>query len=162
MVNVELRLAKLCDAKQIAEYSRDYIEFGLGWSWVPKRVIRSIKNPSVNVVVAEHDGELVGFGIMSYYDEHAHLDLLAVKPSYRRRGVGKGLLAWLEKVALTAGINIIYLECRAVKNATQKFYANLGYQKIKLLSGYYQGSESAVLMGRDLLTLSNLRVISRK
>src|SRR5205085_5379131 len=73
-----IRLATLRDARAIAEMSRDEIETGLAWSWTPERVRLSIRDRATNVAVA-HEGQLlVGFGIMKYGDEKAHLSLLAV------------------------------------------------------------------------------------
>ena len=39
-------------------------------------------------------GNLIGFGIMTYGENTANLDLLAVRPNYRRRGVATRLLRW--------------------------------------------------------------------
>src|SRR3569832_935113 len=80
-----IRLATLRDARAIAELSRDEIEHGLGWSWTPERVRRSIRDRSTNDEVAYEADKLVGFGIMSYGDEKAHLSLLAVHPSRREQ-----------------------------------------------------------------------------
>ena len=38
---------------------------------------------------------VVGFAVMEFYDEHAHLSLLAVAPGYQRQGIGKQLVEWL-------------------------------------------------------------------
>lgn len=87
---------------------------------------------------------------MSYADAEAHLKLLAVKPAYRRRGVGRRLMGWLEDSALVAGTPMIYLELRANNKCALAFYEELGYRKIDTVSGYYRGHESAIRMGRDL------------
>jgi ribosomal protein S18 acetylase RimI-like enzyme len=44
------------------------------------------------VIVAEHDGELVGSVIAGWDGWRCHLYRLAVRPSWRRRGVGSALL----------------------------------------------------------------------
>src|SRR5688572_24469140 len=109
---MNVRLATRADAADIAAMSRDEIERGLPWSWTEARVLRAIENPDTNVAVVGEPGVLVGFGIMSYRDEAAHLLLFSVRRSHRRQGVGRLLLAWLERVALEAGIRHILLECR--------------------------------------------------
>ena len=43
----------------------------------------------------------------------AHLNLLAVDPAHRRRGIARRLLTWLEESALTAGTFTVGLELRA-------------------------------------------------
>lgn len=87
---------------------------------------------------------------MRFGREEAHLDLLAVRPSYRRAGIGRQLIEWLEKSALVAGISVIYLEVRENNKTAQAFYKKLGYCRVTRLSGYYRGRESAIGMARDL------------
>jgi ribosomal-protein-alanine N-acetyltransferase len=145
-----LGLARVPEAVQIARLSRDLIEEGLGWSWTPRRVAASIRSPQANVVIARADGHIAGFGIMRYGDDEAHLDLLAVAHDYRRRGLGRRLVQWLEKPALLGGISSVLLEVRLRNREAQVFYERLGYRKLKEVTGYYQGRESAVRMCRAL------------
>jgi len=130
--------------------SRDFIERGLGWSWTEQRVLRSIRDPSTNVAVACDVDRHVGFGIMKYREEEAHLLLLAVRTSHRRQGVGTVLISWFERTALVAGISVIHLETRAVSKEARAFYHRLGYQEIKTVPGYYRNIESAVHLAKDL------------
>jgi ribosomal-protein-alanine N-acetyltransferase len=145
-----LELARPTDATAIATMSRDLIEFGLSWRWTPQRVAASIRAPEVNVLVARIHQQTAGFAIMRYGDHVAHLDLLGVGPQYRRLGVGRQLIEWLEKCALVAGIIQVVLEVRAQNEGAQLFYKRLGYRPLVQLPGYYQGVEAAVRMGRDL------------
>jgi ribosomal-protein-alanine N-acetyltransferase len=145
-----LELARPADATAIATMSRDLIEFGLSWRWTPQRVAASIRAPEVNVLVARIHQQTAGFAIMRYGEHVAHLDLLGVGPQYRRLGVGRQLIDWLEKCALVAGIIQVVLEVRAQNEGAQLFYKRLGYRPLVQLPGYYQGVEAAVRMGRDL------------
>ena len=145
----EIRLALPGDAARIAQMSRDYVEDGLRWGWTPARVGHSIRDRATNVVIAEAGADLAGFGIAKYRDDEAHLLLFAVRPEYRRRGIGSGLLRWLESTVITAGIELIFLETRAANSAARAFYAARGYRELVVLPHYY-GSEDAVRIGRDL------------
>ncbi len=93
---------------------------------------------------------IVGFAIMRYGDDTAHLNLLAVAPAHRRRGIGRRLVAWLEDTALTAGTFTIALELRAGNAGARAFYAALGYRELVRVPGYYQGRECAIRMVRDV------------
>src|SRR5688572_23750824 len=110
---LSLRLARLADANSIANLSRDLVEYGLRWCWIPVRVAASIRVLNVNVLVACMHEDIAGFAIMRYGDDDAHLDFLAVAPLYRRAGIGRQLLEWLEKCAVVAGIFNVDLEVRA-------------------------------------------------
>lgn len=147
---LSLRLARLADADSIANLSRDLIEYGLNWRWTPVRVAASIRAANVNVLVASMREEIAGFAIMRYGDDDAHLDLLAVAPPYRRSGIGRQLMEWLEECAIVAGIFNVDLEVRAGNEEAQIFYNRMGYRTLLQLPGYYQGIEAALRMGRDL------------
>jgi ribosomal-protein-alanine N-acetyltransferase len=147
---LSLRLARPADAATIANLSRELIEYGLRWRWTPMRVAASIHDSDVNVLVACVRDNIAGFAIMRYRDDDAHLDLLAVAPPYRRAGVGRRLLEWLEKCAVVAGIFSVALEVRAANEGAQVFYQRMGYRTLVHLPGYYQGVEAALRMVRDL------------
>jgi ribosomal-protein-alanine N-acetyltransferase len=152
MINsdLSLQLARPPDASIIAKMSRDLVEYGLRWRWTAKRVEASIRAPDVNVLVARIDDQLAGFAIMHYGEHVAHLDLLAVAREYQRNGVARQLLQWLEKCAVVAGILRVVLEVREGNHGARRFYERMGYQKLVRLPGYYQNTEAALRMGRDL------------
>jgi ribosomal-protein-alanine N-acetyltransferase len=87
---------------------------------------------------------------MRYADDAAHLNLLAVAPAHRRRGIARRLVFWLEETALTAGTFVVGLELRAGNEAARAFYHALGYHELVRIPGYYQGVESAIRMVRDV------------
>ncbi|HEY6451055.1 MAG TPA: GNAT family N-acetyltransferase [Steroidobacteraceae bacterium] len=139
-----IRLASVRDAPMIAEMSRDYIEYGLGWSWTPARVLAAVCDRATNTVVLEHGEAIAGFGIMHYGDEVAHLALLAVRPRQQQRGLGALLMAWLEKPARVAGIERIRLEARADNPNAIGFYRKQGFREAGRIAGYYRGAVDAV------------------
>jgi [ribosomal protein S18]-alanine N-acetyltransferase len=146
-----IRLATARDADAIARMSRDLIEHGLGWSWTAPRVRQSIADRQSNVIVVP-DGaaDVFAFAIMRYRDDDAHLLLLAVRPTCQRQGVGSALMAWLEKVAVTAGLDRISLEARVSNAEARAFYARLGYVESQVKPGYYSGREASIRMAKDL------------
>ena len=146
----ELRLASLADADQIARMSSDLIEVGLGWSWTVQRVTRAIQCPDTTVLTAKAGLTVQGFAIMRFGQDEAHLNLLAVAPNDRRRGLGRHLMQWLEESCRVAGSFVIYLEVRATNHVARCFYQRLGYREIAWVPRYYQGVETAIRMARDL------------
>ena len=139
-----IRLAISGDADAIASLSRTEIEYELPWRWTPSRVNRAIADPATNVVVASEGGPFIAFGIMVYRDDSAHLLLLAVRPSARRRGIGSAVLAWLEKVANVAGVSRVRLEARQDNVPALTFYRKHGYSEHATVLGMYLGMEDGV------------------
>ncbi len=148
--SVELKLARLDDARQVALMSRDLVEAGLPWSWTAQRVAEHIRGRGSNVLTAWAGGRLIGFAIMQFFAEHAHLNLLAVDPTYRHAGIGRRLVEWQEETARTGGMFFVNLEVRAGNTGARAFYRELGYQEMKYIPGYYSGREAAIRMTHDL------------
>lgn len=147
---ITLRIAGPADAAEIAVLSRELIETGLGWSWTPARVARAISDRDTLTLVACEGARMVGFAIMQFGEEYAHLSLLAVRESHQRRGLGRRLIEWLETSARTAGIAAIRLELRVINTDARSFYRSLGFAEIAQVAGYYRGIETAVRMQRVL------------
>jgi ribosomal-protein-alanine N-acetyltransferase len=141
--------------------SRQLIEHGLPWSWDEERVERVLRNRDCVVLAARDRRRLVGFAIMEFYAEHAHLNLLAVHPGYRRLGIGRQLLAWLEASARTAGIFTVNLELRAMNDGARRFYEKLGYSVAGHKPRYYGGREDALRMTHDLTVAAATRTEPR-
>ncbi len=149
-LEVEIGFARPSEAGEIARLSREYIEFGLGWRYTPERIAAALRNPIKNVIVARQGGRLVGFGIMTYREESANLDLLAVKREFRRRGVARRLVRWLVDVAVAAGMENVYVQVRQRNSGAMAFYNRLGFYQIEELPGYYRGREAGVIFCKPL------------
>ncbi|HTD90712.1 MAG TPA: N-acetyltransferase [Burkholderiales bacterium] len=151
MLTLDICLATEADAQSIAVMSRCLIELGLrGWSWDPARVTRAIRNRDTCVAVAQIDRHVEGFAIAEFGDTRMHLSLLAVAATHQRRGLGRALVAWLEKSALTAGITEMQLELRANNPGAKFFYQALGFEFVRAIPGYYSGEETAFRMRKAI------------
>ena len=149
----DIRLALPAQARDIACMSRDFIEYGLGWSWTSERVRNAMRDPATNVAVILKQDRLCGFGIMHYGDEDtAHLALLAVHPARRHQGLGARLVAWLEQSARIAGLTRICLEARADNRSAIAFYRRLGYTDTGTVAGYYEGTIDALRLESKLFS----------
>lgn len=151
IANYEIGLARAADAERIAALSRKSIEYGLDWTWTPRRVLKSLADAATNIIVAQRAGALLGFAIMKYRDTDAHLLLLAVEAAQRRRGIGTALLDWLEATVRTAGIESIRAEVRASNRAARAFYRRHGFDAQRTLHGYYQGVDDALLLAKRMV-----------
>ena len=165
-VAIELGLATLAEAPVLARMSRDYIENGLRWRWQTSQIRSLIQDPDTVSLCARSQplrrqdaaipasvyrhGDILGFGVMNYAFDTAHLMLLAVVPRARRRNIASNLLTWLEKTAMTAGVGRIELEVRAGNATARSFYRERGYYEHEYVAGYYGGQESAFRMVRHL------------
>lgn len=149
-----IELGNAGDAHDISALSAAAIEHGLRCTWTAHRVRNALNDRETNVVVARDGLRLAGFGIMTYTDASAHLNLLAVKEAYRRKGIGSALLDWLEKCARTAGLAVVKAEVRYENPAARGFYLANGYAEGERIVGYYQGLEDALRLQKRIYTPS--------
>jgi GNAT superfamily N-acetyltransferase len=87
----------------------------------PANFERWIASEEHIALVAEIDGAVVGFGLLTLQGKIA---LLYVAPNARFRGVSKSLLASLEKEAIAVGIREVSLESSLT---ALPFYSRCGY-----------------------------------
>jgi ribosomal protein S18 acetylase RimI-like enzyme len=150
MKDCRLQLARIDAANELAQMSRELIETGLAHAWTAVRIARHIEHPQSIVLTARIEHGCAGFAVMQFAEDSAHLNLLAVRPEFRRRGIARQLLSWLHETAVTAGTFVIALELRATSAAAHAFYSALGYRETGRAAAYYQGVEDAIRMTRDL------------
>ena len=130
--------------------SRDHVEAGLSWNWRAERVARWIRHRETNVAVAMSATELAGFGIMRYQDTDAHLMLFAVAADISASRYRHGIDGWLETTAMTAGIELIWLEARANNSDGARVLRRARLSDARHMHRYYSGVEDAVRIGKDL------------
>jgi ribosomal protein S18 acetylase RimI-like enzyme len=82
-------------------------------------------------LVAELDGDLVGMGgIRPGDDGRAEVLRVRVHPATRRRGVGRALMAELERRAALLGMTALHLDTATNQPDAMAFYRSLGYQEV--------------------------------
>ncbi len=149
-----LRLARLDEARVMAEMSRELIEAGLAWRYTPQRMQALIGDPdTVALVACDGSGvqRIQGLALMHFADLQAHLVLLCVQPARQRQGTGRRLLDWLVASARVAGLEAINLELRADNAGALQFYRAMGFSPTRLLPGYYGGQIAAQRMRLGLV-----------
>src|SRR5437763_15833203 len=104
-----LEPARTPEAGLLAVMAREQVESGLRASWDAARIAWHIRHPDSVVLAARAGTAIAGFAIMRYGDDSAHLNLLAVAPGHRCRGIARRLMNWLEGTALRAATVTIVL-----------------------------------------------------
>ena len=101
-------------------------------------------------VLAEEDGEIVGYLCGYSLFEDAELLKTAVLQERRGKGLGGLLLdAFTEKVLLQ-GAEKIFLEVRVSNEAALRLYVSRGFEKTRIRKRYYADGEDALEMKREL------------
>ena len=88
--------------------------------------------------VAVADAQPVGLTIALATGEEAEILTLGVLPRFRRRGVGRSLLAAVTDRLARAGGARLLLEVAADNVAAQALYRDAGFREVGRRPGYYQ------------------------
>ena len=89
-------------------------------------------------------GALLGERVL----DEAHVHLLAVDRSLRRRGAGTALLEAVFDDACAAGARRVLLEVRASQGPALALYAQQGFEIVRRRVRYYADGEDALLLER--------------
>lgn len=79
------------------------------------------------LLVAEHDGRVVGFAHVLEIDSHAHLEQVSVLPSQGGRGIGRALVETAKQRARAAGHRTLTLRTYLEVEWNMPFYARSGF-----------------------------------
>ncbi len=79
-------------------------------------------------LVGAISGEVVGSVMVGYDGHRGWINYLAVDPDYRKRGLGRLLMAEAELRLLREGCPKVNLQVRATNPEVVAFYRGLGYQ----------------------------------
>ena len=148
--DIVVEFATVGDAQVLSTMTRDWVEAGLGWSYRADRITRLIASPNHTAVVARDGSRIVGFAIMEFGDERAHLVLLAVRPSHRRRGIARRMAQWLIDRRSPPARRRCTSRCASPIRRRTRSTASSASRRSLRIEGYYQGRETAVRMIRML------------
>jgi [ribosomal protein S18]-alanine N-acetyltransferase len=103
-------------------------------------------------LVAEDDGQLVGYAGLLAAGGQADVLTIAVDTARWGQGVGSALLRQLLAEATSRGCTEVFLEVRADNARAQRLYHWWGFSEIGVRRGYYQPSGTdAIVMRRPLI-----------
>lgn len=98
------------------------------------------------VVVADADGEPVGFAVLMAAGATADVLRVAVTEAYRRRGLGRLLLDALAAEAARRGCEAVLLEVAEDDVTARALYLAAGYAEIARRDDYYGRGRGALVL----------------
>ncbi|WP_394247913.1 ribosomal protein S18-alanine N-acetyltransferase [Arthrobacter pityocampae] len=97
-------------------------------------------------LVAEVDGEAVGYAGLMVIDTTADIQTIGVLPRFEGRGIGRALLTELLGEARRRGADTVMLEVRADNSRAQGLYTRFGFRQIHTRKKYYRDGVDAWVM----------------
>ncbi len=115
--------------------------------WLEEDFIHCLRQRNCIGMVAEHEDRVVGFMIYELHKTRIHVLNFAVAPDYRRRGVGRQMVAKLVGKLSSQRRSRIVLEVRETNLAAQLFFRDNEFRAVSVMRAYYEDTpEDAYLM----------------
>lgn len=132
-----------CDLDQVAEIERD--TFSEPWSIEGLRA--SLASKDTLYVTALEGDRVAGYcGLLRSFEE-ADITNVAVRESFRGRGIGRRMLTFLMEMGRSQGIERFTLEVRAGNQAAIHLYETLGFFVAGVRRNFYRKpTEDALIM----------------
>ena len=147
---VDLREAGVADLGEVMTVMDDAFEPAFGEAWTRGQCQGILDLPRVWLTVARADGMPAGFALSRIVADEAELLLLAVRPMFRRRGIGAKLIERTLAVAIGSGARKLHLEVRDGNDALG-LYVRSGFVEVGRRRGYYRGTTGQLF---DALSLA--------
>ncbi|MFP8956270.1 GNAT family N-acetyltransferase [Natrialbaceae archaeon A-CW3] len=111
------------------ELSADTIDTTVD-DWYDDEVFsRSLEEPGTSVIVAEHDGEIVGFTHGVIYEDEGDVLRMYVHPDYQREGIGTALHDRLRSTLEDVNMKRMRAIDLASNEGGRRFYEELGFEQ---------------------------------
>ncbi|MEC7814888.1 MAG: ribosomal protein S18-alanine N-acetyltransferase [Pseudomonadota bacterium] len=120
------------DLPQVLDIERQCHSFP--WS---EAVFEDCFKDTYRLYALRHAEALIGYAIVSYLVDEAHLLNICVHPHARRTGAGRHLLRHTMAQAVHDGMQCVILEVRASNEPAAALYLSEGFKEIGLRRGYY-------------------------
>jgi [ribosomal protein S18]-alanine N-acetyltransferase len=100
--------------------------------------------------IIEHQ-RIAGYIVARESAGELHINNVAVRDQYRRRGIGSALLGLIIDTARRLNVQVAFLEVRSGNKAAQALYEKMGFKAIARRRDYYSDPrEDAVVMSLTL------------
>ena len=119
--------------------------------WTDKGFLAFLVRYDTLFLVAEENGQIIGFaGVVMVLDE-AELTNVAVMKSHQKQGIGRLLIESLMRLISEFGVEILHLEVRISNESAISLYRRIGFEEVGLRHDYYETpKEDAILMRRKI------------
>jgi ribosomal-protein-alanine acetyltransferase len=117
-------------------------------SWGEAELTADLERSFAEVWVAREDDHLaiVGYAIVWFAGDDGDVLTIGTEPRMRRRGIGRTLVARLQRSAVERAVRSLTLEVRPSNEPACALYEEAGFELVATRKRYYSDGEDALFM----------------
>lgn len=119
--------------------------------WAEKEIVSACNRTDFCGVVAQIDGEIVGYLLGLSLFENAEVLRIAVLKKFRGQKIGGALLDRFIECVKAKGAENAFLEVRVSNEPAIRLYESRAFARGRVREKYYENGESAIEMHKRLL-----------
>lgn len=103
------------------------------------------------IIVAEFNGSLVGYLRLEYlWSKIPYIALVRVLPEYRRQGIGRALLTFVEEFLREQGHTALYSSSQVSEAEPQAWHRHIGFEECSIIGGINEDGIGEVFFRKQL------------
>ena len=119
--------------------------------WSKESIRKELKNDLARYLVAEIDGEIVGYVGVWFVVDEGHITNVAVHSNYRGKKIGDKLVKEMVELCRQSNIVAMTLEVRVSNIVAQNLYKKYGFKMGGIRKEYYSDNkEDAIIIWNQL------------
>jgi tRNA threonylcarbamoyl adenosine modification protein YeaZ/ribosomal-protein-alanine acetyltransferase len=131
--------------------------------WTQWMFRAEINNEICFAIVARLEGRIVGYGLLNYIGEEAHLMNLAVTPEIQNLGIGSAMLIRLLEFGSQRGVKKVTLEVRPSNTAARELYRKFGFEQVGIRKKYYtETNEDGLILWTGDITDNKFKDVMKR
>jgi GNAT superfamily N-acetyltransferase len=112
-----------------------------GWQFIEPFIYKRFEDDNSNVIVADIDGEIVGFAVIQYIvkpespfgkeQKYLHIEEFGVDEKHRRKGIATAIINFVKEDAKKHGFIRIELDMWEFNDSAMAFYESVGFNTFR-------------------------------
>ena len=115
-----------------------------------ENILNDLNNSNFKCLMAIYKEEIIGYISFSHIFD-IEIESIIVKSSYQRQVIGTLLLKYVFNFSKENKINNVFLEVRKSNLAAISLYKKMGFKIISIRKKYYENTEDALILKRQLI-----------
>ncbi|MFH1181254.1 MAG: ribosomal protein S18-alanine N-acetyltransferase [bacterium] len=142
---IKIRKVKLADLEEVTKIRRA----SLPSAWKKSSFQKMLVKYPAGFLVAENEKEIIGYIIGGIKEDSGLIISLAIKPAWRKKGIGANLLQNLLRI-IGRDPKKIFLHVRTWNKEAVDFYKSFKFKIAETTKGHYKNGDDAYLMEKEI------------